>query len=109
MAWAVLEFSKSQIDAAGRLLASEEPNPLEVRHALSVLNNWRSAHSFPLNTFQMGLRTRAQAVYGEALVAQRLKRTPSILLKLRRFPTMNLSRMQDIGGCRAVRRQRTVC
>ena len=51
MAWAVLEFSKTQIDAAGRLLAAEAPNPLEVRHALSVLNNWRSAHSFPLNTF----------------------------------------------------------
>ena len=35
-------------------------------------------------------------------VAQRLKRTPSILAKLRRFPSMKLSRMQDIGGARAV-------
>ncbi|MDO8793475.1 MAG: RelA/SpoT domain-containing protein [Vicinamibacterales bacterium] len=102
MAWAGLDYSKTQVDAAGRLLASPEPDPFELSNALAVLNNWRSAHSFPLNTFQMGLRGRAQSVYEHALVAQRLKRTPSIVLKLQRFPTMNLSRMQDIGGCRAV-------
>jgi hypothetical protein len=70
--------------------------------ALDILSNWRSAHSFPLNTFQMGLRTRARAIYAHALVAQRLKRVPSIIAKLERYPSMGLSRMQDIGGCRAV-------
>ncbi|MGA7835878.1 MAG: RelA/SpoT domain-containing protein [Acidimicrobiales bacterium] len=35
-------------------------------------------------------------------VSQRLKRMPTILDKLRREPEMNLSRMQDFGGCRAV-------
>jgi putative GTP pyrophosphokinase len=35
-------------------------------------------------------------------VSQRLKRFPTILDKLRREPTMQLSTMQDIGGCRAV-------
>lgn len=102
MAWAVLECSKTQVDAAGRLLAGPDPNPLDVSNALAVLNNWRSVRSFPLNTFQMGLRGRAESIYRHALVAQRLKRTPSIVLKLQRVPTMNLSRMQDIGGCRAV-------
>jgi putative GTP pyrophosphokinase len=37
-----------------------------------------------------------------ALVAQRLKRTPSIISKLKRFDSMELARMQDIGGLRAV-------
>ncbi|WP_345493834.1 RelA/SpoT domain-containing protein [Nocardia callitridis] len=35
-------------------------------------------------------------------VSQRLKRTPTILDKLKREPTMALSTMADIGGCRAV-------
>ena len=73
----------------------------DAREALSVLNNWRAAHSFPLNTLQNGLRTRAATVCDTAIVSQRLKRTPSTIAKLRRFPGMKFSRMQDIGGCRA--------
>jgi ppGpp synthetase/RelA/SpoT-type nucleotidyltranferase len=38
----------------------------------------------------------------EVIVAQRLKRLATILDKLGRFPDMKLSRMQDIGGCRAI-------
>ena len=75
---------------------------LAIGHALDVLNNWRSSHSFPLNTLQMALRQRSASVCEAPIVAQRLKRVPSIIQKLRRFPNMNLSRMQDIGGARAV-------
>jgi ppGpp synthetase/RelA/SpoT-type nucleotidyltranferase len=35
------------------------------------------------------------------LVAQRLKRRPRIVEKLVRHPTMGVSRMQDVAGCRA--------
>lgn len=38
----------------------------------------------------------------KALVAQRLKRMPSIIAKLERFRAMQLSQMHDLGGCRAV-------
>jgi hypothetical protein len=48
------------------------------------------------------LRQNAVKIDGNAVVVQRLKRTPSILNKLSRFPDMKLHRMQDIGGCRAV-------
>src|SRR5438094_497987 len=102
MNWTTLDYSKGQVDAAGRLLASGLGTPAEIDTALDVLNNWRAAHSFPLNTLQMGLRQRARHTYEHALIAQRLKRVPSIVQKLRRFPSMNLSRMQDIGGCRAI-------
>ncbi|MEA2342848.1 MAG: hypothetical protein QOF63_1017 [Thermoanaerobaculia bacterium] len=102
MNWTTLDYNKGQVDAAGRLLASGVGTPAEIDIALDVLNNWRAVHSFPLNTIQMGLRTRARRVYDHALVAQRLKRVPSIVLKLRRFSSMKLSRMQDIGGCRAI-------
>jgi hypothetical protein len=50
----------------------------------------------------MTLLRRAKNVNRSALIAQRLKRLPSIAIKLRDNPTMKLSQMQDIGGCRAV-------
>jgi hypothetical protein len=102
MNWVTLEYSKGQVDAAGRLLASGGASPAELNQALDILNNWRAAHSFPLNTIQVGLRRRARNVDEHALIAQRLKRVSSILQKLQRFPHMQLSRMQDIGGCRAI-------
>ena len=37
-------------------------------------------------------------------VGQRLKREPQMIEKLSRHPKMRLSRMQDIGGCRAILR-----
>lgn len=40
--------------------------------------------------------------YSQYLVAQRLKRLRSIVLKLERFPAMGLDRMQDLGGCRVI-------
>ncbi len=100
--WVTPQYNKGEVNAAGEVLASNERDPAKKDAALEVVDNWRSSHSFPLNTFQVGLRKRAREVYPHALVAQRLKRVPSMLLKLQRFPTMDLSQMQDIGGCRAV-------
>jgi hypothetical protein len=51
---------------------------------------------------QVTLRRLARRQDANALVAQRIKRLSSISHKLERFPTMKLSQMQDIGGCRAV-------
>lgn len=38
----------------------------------------------------------------QVIVSRRIKRLSSIILKLRQNPTMNLTQMQDVGGCRAV-------
>lgn len=100
--WTAPLYSKSRVDAAGRDLVDPSASAADRELALAVTNNWRSSHSFPLNTFQMTLRTRARQIDDDALVAQRIKRLPSIEAKLRRFPKMGLARMQDIGGCRAV-------
>jgi CheY-like chemotaxis protein len=70
--------------------------------ALDVINNWRSSHNFPLNTFHIGLKKRAKIIDPKAITAQRIKRLASIETKLGRYPTMTLSQMQDIGGCRAI-------
>lgn len=104
MAWTVPEHSKSEVDRAGKALTGQGVTVAEFQNALGVINNWRASHSFPLNTFQVSLRTKARRIDDQALVAQRIKRLSSIELKLSRFPTMKISQMQDIGGCRAVLR-----
>jgi (p)ppGpp synthase/HD superfamily hydrolase len=91
------------VDRAGSLLIEQDhPDGSELEEAYSVINNWRSSHSRPLYTFRIGLRRHAERVDQNALVAQRIKRLSSILLKLKLLPNMKLSQMQDIGGCRAV-------
>ena len=70
--------------------------------ALAIINNWRSSHGYPLYMMRKTLLRRARRVDKNALVAQRLKRLDSIAPKLRRFDQMQLSKMQDIGGCRAI-------
>lgn len=116
MPWEMPRYSLRTVRRAGEILAFEEhpdtgqllgekPDPRPVLRWLAaeaIFNNWRAAHAYPLNTFQVTLRGRAHRVDPDALTAQRLKRAPSMLAKLKRFPGMNLDRMQDIGGCRAI-------
>ena len=98
----VLLYSKTQIDEAGRILTDITSSNQQRVDALEILGNFRSSHAYPINTFQATLRTRLNKLGNDYLVSQRLKRTPSILLKLERFPKMRLSQMQDIGGLRAI-------
>jgi hypothetical protein len=99
--WAVPEFPRKAVDQAGAVLASTPDGAID-EAALGVISNWRASHRFPLNTLQIGLRRLATNADPSSLISQRLKRLSSISSKLQRFPTMNLSQMQDIGGARAV-------
>jgi DNA-binding transcriptional MerR regulator len=105
MAFAKPEYSRGQVDAAGRALADAWGSPSEVDdEALRIISNWRAAHAFPLQVIKMMLKQRAQRTDPRALVSQRLKRLPSIRRKLERSQTetIRLSQVQDVGGCRAV-------
>jgi Region found in RelA / SpoT proteins len=111
MAWARPEYSKRRVNDAGALVADYEWSEQDDEEdfdkyvgALDVVNNWRSAHNFPLNTFHVGLKRRGRLIDSGIITAQRIKRLSSIEHKLSRFPTMTLSQMQDIGGCRAIMR-----
>lgn len=98
-----LEYSKTKIDRAGESLKNKaSATDDEIAQALGVLSNWRAYHAIPLDIFARVLRQRSQKVSTHTVVAQRLKRTPSILLKLSSHKTMRLSAMQDIGGLRAI-------
>jgi len=70
--------------------------------AIADAFDYREAFSDPLKKVTVGLRQFVARETTEVIVAQRLKRMPQILSKLQRFPTMRLSQMEDIGGCRAV-------
>lgn len=95
--------SRTAVRKAGKTLTEIAANNEEKREALKVLSSWRAAHSVPINTLQAFLRNKVKALkFSSPIVAQRLKRTPSILRKLERFSSMDLDRMQDIGGLRVI-------
>jgi len=102
MSYAVPNFSRKQITRAGFVLV----DPLATRgahsDALALINHWRACHAYPVNTFQATLRSRLKRIDAESIVATRLKRIPSIEKKLNVNPGMQLVRMQDVGGLRAI-------
>ena len=103
MAFAKPAYSKAQINRAGEILKSVEvASEDDLDFARAVLTNWRACHAYPINTFQATLRDKLERIDDDAIVAQRLKRASSIVVKLQRFDGMQLARMQDIGGLRAV-------
>jgi putative GTP pyrophosphokinase len=110
MAFVQPKFSRADVNRAGAILVAEaaltdeasEDDLIRWFWAHDVLANWRACHGYPMNTFQATLRGKVAKIDSKAIVAQRLKRAPSVISKLQRFSTMNLSQMQDIGGLRAV-------
>lgn len=100
-------YSKNKINSAGAILISNTSSEQEKQEAIEILDNWRAIHSYPMHVFKKRLKSKSQLIDKKSLTAQRLKRVPSILNKLKREyegrpATMNLSQMQDIGGCRAI-------
>lgn len=102
MAFAKPNFTRKEVSRAGSILISYDASVDQRIAAMETLNLWRSCHAYPINTFQATLRMRLKKVGGNHLVAQRLKRTPSIIKKLQLNTGMQMVRMQDIGGLRAV-------
>ncbi len=107
MVWEKLNYTKQEINSAGKILIDNQSSKEEKDRAIDVLDNWRAVHGYPMHVFQMTLKKKALKVDKEALISQRLKRIPSIISKLQRKydgrePSMKLYQMQDIGGCRAV-------
>lgn len=88
--------SKTRVNKAGESVRSGTASGED----LAVIDEWRAAHRHVLNTFQAILRIRTRNM--DVSVAQRHKRKRTIFDKLRRFPRMNLARMDDVAGCRLI-------
>jgi putative GTP pyrophosphokinase len=88
--------SKSRVNIAGARIRAGRASEEDLR----VVEVWRAAHRAVLNTFQAILRMRTRN--SNVTVAQRHKRKRTIFDKLSRLPGMQLSRMDDVAGCRLI-------
>jgi hypothetical protein len=75
------QYTRNRVNRAGTILADARAYPqAEQAWAEEVLTNWRTSHGYPINTFQATLRAKLKKGYGRCIVAQRLKRAPSMPL-----------------------------
>jgi len=97
-----LDYSRKAVGRAGAILQKENHLTKDYYSSMEILSNWRASHIYPLSKIQNLLYKRAKKIDKKSLIAQRLKRTPSIINKLKLMKNSQLQRMQDIGGCRAI-------
>lgn len=103
-----LRFSKGQIEKAGRSIRHGCVGE-ERKDAILKIQNYRETHLYPLMLIKNHLVQATKKVTKQGLVARRLKMLSTIIDKLER-PTLDgekanaieVTRMQDIGGCRAI-------
>lgn len=102
-------YSKRQVNRAAQLLADVHagrvaPDDADaINNAIEIVEWWRRLHSRPLSDVGAELHILAQSARATSFeVAQRLKRHITVIDKLGRFPSMELTRMEDIAGARVV-------
>ena len=54
--WKIPEYSKREINEAGATIRKASVSEKERTAALKIVDNWRSAHAYPLHVFYMNLR-----------------------------------------------------
>ena len=99
-------LSKSAVRKAGSVMrrqAEGKASQEEVERALAIVSAFRASFASPLEAASGELATLLEVHQIQGEVSQRLKRMPTILEKITsRESKLDLSRMQDIGGCRVV-------
>ena len=103
-----LEYSKKEIDRAATCIRHGCDGE-ERDQAIAKIQNYREIHLYPLMLIKNHLARTANKVDSNIIIARRLKRLPTIIHKLERNTldgindnAIKLTRMQDIGGCRAI-------
>lgn len=96
-------ISKRSLDRAGKIIRLHQDDG-EYYAAVDILNRWRELHVLPMDFYFDACNDIAKrdSIYRDTVVAERLKRLPTIIDKLDRFPHMHLSTMYDIGGVRVI-------
>lgn len=93
------EVTKQQVRKAGENIR----NNIATLKDYEIISNWRSIHISIMTSMVNSINKKLKKHKLKALiVARRLKRLNSIEIKLKRFSSMNLDRMQDIAGVRIV-------
>ena len=96
--------SKREVNRAGKLIADGFGNDRE----LDIVDQWRAAHGYVINTFQIFFKRRIEKLNIPVEFAQRLKRRSTVIDKIgRRHPDgrplmSDVTSMQDFAGCRLI-------
>lgn len=97
-----MDLSNSAINKIGDIIRHGEDDD-GYDEAVKILNAWREAHGKLLDDFyDRCVELASEIDKNNIIVAQRLKRLPTIIGKLNRFKNMRLSSMQDIAGVRII-------
>lgn len=95
-------ISNTRIDKAGEALSEEIfKDEIELIEAEEYFNRYRQNHLQPLSETTLEIQNLLREYGTEFYIAQRLKRKPQILRKLKRLH-VRLTQLQDIGGCRII-------
>jgi putative GTP pyrophosphokinase len=99
-----MKYSKTQLNKAGIVFKDRTQfEPSDIAKSEGILTYYRYILLPAINTMQFLLNKRIVRTFRrKGFISQRLKRAPSIVSKLQRFPTIKLSTMQNIAGVRAV-------
>lgn len=96
--------SKREVNRAGKAIAQG----LGTDDDLEIVDQWRAAHGYVINTFQIFFKRRVQKINPDIEFAQRLKRRSTVIDKIaRRHPDgrplmSDVTSMQDFAGCRLI-------
>ena len=94
-------YSMKDVKRAGELIAGRHPMNPGTLEAFKIANAWREDHAYPMRSIRCQLIWYMRHLELEGVTAARLKRMQAIRRKLTRIG-LNLSQLQDLGGCRAV-------
>lgn len=95
-------YSNREIDKAGEKLAQYDINDPIIENDIKIISEWRDAHLYGTQKLSQLVDKRSKQIGGKNVLVSRSKKLESIKLKLSLNDSSNLSRMQDIGGCRII-------
>ena len=77
-------YSSNVIKKAGKKLIENNQD----EESLEILSSWRSEHAYPLEKAVELVRSIANEIDRNSIIAKRLKRTASIIRKLERYKVL---------------------
>jgi ppGpp synthetase/RelA/SpoT-type nucleotidyltranferase len=102
-----LRYSGKRIAKAGEALrVFSNLSETDFNETMKVISYWRQAHEEPVKKALDLISNVITPIDKTALFARRMKRIPSIFGKLIRYPKMSLYKINDIGGCRVIIKDR---
>lgn len=97
----MIEISKKQLKKIGNRIRNNEATFEDYK----IISELRSNYGPLTRVLRDSLKNFKQfkdLKGSDFIISRRIKRMPSIINKLRRFPSMQLDRIQDLGGVRVV-------